>query len=1374
MISKKTKRALKKIVFMDEQVSSAFRQFQKDNPEFDAGERPFAAASYITRLNWNQYRRNNLNEVRRPAGTRKYENHALSLPGSAWRRSIDRCSPDDLVAVLKPYDVVSFDIFDTVLYRAVDDPEDVFRLMGSEMGFTDFRRVRKAAESRARRKKKEHHRTREVLLSEIYDLLEREYGIDRSWEQREIEIEKAVLLPNTYMKYVYDELVKNGNTIVFTSDMYLPKSVLEECLARNGYSVYDDLFLSNEYGVCKGDGKLQLVLLEKYSDKSIVHVGDNEASDFEKTRRCGIDAIFNHDQRLLLSKQGAEKGDISGSVYRALINNKMNCGDWNKGLCFSHGYRVGGILLAGFCEYLNSLVDQHGYDKILFCARDCEIIWRAYNQFFKKCDNDYIAISRYAILQATADRYLYDFLGRSVLRHAKAHANDMTIEMILRETGFDYLVERLEAHDIEKYLFPSSLKNNKLEDFFYSERDTILAHNRESVEAAKKYFDAVVGTSNNILIVDVGWSGTCISALDYFLHSQVRPDGICVSGALLATSRNDVLTGAVSSGSIHSFLYSPQSNVDQARFFMPGGKRSIRETDLIHMPLEYLFTSTDGSLASYVLDGQGQASLLKTHRRPKNIEEIEQMQEGMLTFCEDYYDYRSKVISSTARWSISPYLASAPLREAIKDKVYLYNVYKNFVYDAVSPLFDDGSNDGVFGDLFLDEIEKKDTDNDNASFSASSKGHVLFVSPEMTYTGTPKSLLRICRVAKQEGYSVEVWTAKPGPFTAEFNAAGIEVLHVGVGDLQSDRIQKRILEFDAAICNTIVTDAYVRAIGERIPVAWYIREATNIPDFCAGHKKRLETLKACKGLVCVSDYAARAISEFTSMPIRVIRNAVGDYAGTVGPHEFAKDGIVRFVQMGTMEYRKGYDLCVAAYKNLPEEYKSRVEMYFAGGFIGSAASYCSHLFKQISGENNIYYLGTVKGESKKNELLNSMDVVMVASRDESCSLVALEGAMLSKPLLVTENVGAKYMVSTENGIVVPSGDVEALSRAIIAFVDNRSNLEAMGKKSRGMYEEYACMTSHARDIVALIEDTKSAKVQRGIISAKRKSAHIHKPKMEYVLSLTSHPGRINGLEEVIVSLLNQSVKPSHLILWLSEEQFPNREDDLPSYLVRLKDRGLEICWSKGDLRPHKKYFYTVQRYPDQPLIIVDDDTIYNPRMAETLLESYKDHPHAISCMRGNLILFTPDGEFRSYDNWVYDYRVKRGEPTYQLLPTGVGGVLYPPHSIPQEALNVDAIQEVAIDADDLWLKFFATANGYPAVLARETLEYVTVEGSQDVGLWNSNVFEGKNDLVLESIRNYMDACYGCGNDAVDRMRCIGHYGEWIGGDAVEYTSLLPR
>ena len=103
MISKLTKKRLKRYVFVDEAAASAYRQFQKENPEFDASEHPLSAASYVTRLDRNQYRRNDLSKVRRPKGSKGVASNAVVEGEASWRKGIDRPTLQQLFGILDSF-----------------------------------------------------------------------------------------------------------------------------------------------------------------------------------------------------------------------------------------------------------------------------------------------------------------------------------------------------------------------------------------------------------------------------------------------------------------------------------------------------------------------------------------------------------------------------------------------------------------------------------------------------------------------------------------------------------------------------------------------------------------------------------------------------------------------------------------------------------------------------------------------------------------------------------------------------------------------------------------------------------------------------------------------------------------------------------------------------------------------------------------------------------------------------------------------------------------------------------------------------------------------------------------------------------------------
>ncbi|MBP3208886.1 MAG: hypothetical protein J6M64_03110, partial [Oscillospiraceae bacterium] len=758
-----------------------------------------------------------------------------------------RLPVEELLDQLASYDVISFDIFDTAILRKVDCPERIFYIMGMEMGFYDFGTVRKKAEALARDRKERETGSREIILSEIYDVLGKQAGIDQKWMQREIELELKASCVNPYIHEIYNGLLRQGKTVLFTSDMYLPKGVIEQLLHNAGYSKYKKLYLSNEYGLNKGKGDLQRVVKLDYPNCKLVHIGDNMHGDVNMTQAAGIDAVFNRDVRAYL--QNANMDNLAGSIYTAVINNTMNSGMWQDSLHYDHGYRVGGILLTGFCQYINRVAKERGADKILFCARDCEIVHRAYNLYFHQFENDYLEISRYAILNLCSERYAYDMAGRCIMRYMNEFRTSKTIGTILEECGYSYLIPYLEESSLDQFMFPQAIAEKKIEEFILDHLNIIRENNIAATKAAKTYFASLVGTASKILVVDLGWSGSCITDFKYFMETHFPERQFQISGVLACTSRNQTVSSSIEDNMISAYLYSPMKNMDITRTLMPGGEisRNRDEMDRRHLPMESLFTSKEASLLSYDIYPDGSIRMIRRPMTQPNEEEIDAIQAGMMDFTKTYLDYCRAFDRDVI---VPPYVAYTPYENMLRYPLYCYAVYHNFVYDTPMAPYDTTENLITMSLLYPADVahayenEQRglhteqtgerlflNAKKEDSKFIPPTHGRILFVSPELPQTGAPRSLLRMCRVAKDLGYYAELWSAKDGPFRKEYENLGVPVKIVPENSLRDVPVREEIASFNMAVCNTIVTDAYERACSTLIPTVWYIREATNIPDF---------------------------------------------------------------------------------------------------------------------------------------------------------------------------------------------------------------------------------------------------------------------------------------------------------------------------------------------------------------------------------------------------------------------------------------------------------------------------------------------------------------------------------------------------------------
>ena len=245
-----------------------------------------------------------------------------------------------------------------------------------------------------------------------------------------------------------------------------------------------------------------------------------------------------------------------------------------------------------------------------------------------------------------------------------------------------------------------------------------------------------------------------------------------------------------------------------------------------------------------------------------------------------------------------------------------------------------------------------------------------------------------------------------------------------------------------------------------------------------------------------------------------------------------------------------------------------------------------------------------------------------------------------------------------------------------------------------------------------------------------------------IVSMTSYPARIHGLEPVLESLFKQNRKADEIVLWLAEEQFPGKEQDLPEYLTGLVKRNkLTIRWC-DDLKPHKKYFYAFQAYPNDLIVTVDDDLIYSRDMLSALHNSYLMYPDAVSAVRVHLMIVSEDNKILPYNRWVRETECCLYTPCMQLLATCGAGALFPPELFRKEFLDRDAIIENSLNADDLWLKAMQIMSGVPVVMARRYEPLVYAPGSQQEALWHSNVSRNQNDVQMENIIRWTDRVFG--------------------------------
>ena len=244
-----------------------------------------------------------------------------------------------------------------------------------------------------------------------------------------------------------------------------------------------------------------------------------------------------------------------------------------------------------------------------------------------------------------------------------------------------------------------------------------------------------------------------------------------------------------------------------------------------------------------------------------------------------------------------------------------------------------------------------------------------------------------------------------------------------------------------------------------------------------------------------------------------------------------------------------------------------------------------------------------------------------------------------------------------------------------------------------------------------------------------------------IVSLTSFPEAIPYAVKAIRSILSGSLLPDKIVLYLDTQKFP--EKILPAELEVLKKEApiLDIRFDAAEIRSYKKLIPALRDFPNDIIITIDDDIHYHPDMLSELVGLHKKIPNAIIAHRVRKAnLNTPYRKWRKY-KW-YDFIFKKYHFTHFALQTGVGGVLYPPHSLDEKMLDSTVFMKIAPTVDDIWFWVAAISKGtYVVPVPGWHHKLIEIGKPQKFSLKTINLKPGddKNREALKKILEYYPA-----------------------------------
>ncbi|MGN0414934.1 MAG: HAD family hydrolase [Agathobacter sp.] len=527
--------------------------------------------------------------------------------------------------VCEKFQYISFDIFDTLIKRLTPNPKGVFTLVqakylekfGETNAIEEFAHVRMESERIARIKNKE-----EITLDDIYAEIAGmcDQSIAERYRAIEIETELKVCVPYNKIQILFDWCLSHKKTVYITSDMYLPKDVIERILEENGYRGYKRLFLSCESGNTKIAGTLYEELLreEHIQAGQLLHIGDNTKSDILSAVKKGIHTFQ-------VKEDGNEityRLDKTNNGY-PLYNFIRYTNPYTE-IFASVGYECFGPLLYGFMEWLKKEVVLHRHEKVFFFSRDGFIMQKVYETL--KDDQSpqsyYLYVSRRA-LQVAAIHFNPQF--DYVMSHMFI-PRSVSVRWLLNRWGMDTQAYKEQVESIgfkleEEFSGENIVQNEKVRKLYQSLYDEIISNSEKEYRAFEQYLDEN-GVEGNVAIVDIGWYGNMQNSLMTMLSHMNRQ--ATVTGYYL--------------GIVPDSEYQNQYDMQGYLFGKGKNEELYPKFKYISSLMELFFMAPHGSAKSYGFkDGNAIVELLPFEfENTYTFEKIKQLQECALEFVRKY------------------------------------------------------------------------------------------------------------------------------------------------------------------------------------------------------------------------------------------------------------------------------------------------------------------------------------------------------------------------------------------------------------------------------------------------------------------------------------------------------------------------------------------------------------------------------------------------------------------------------------------------------------------------------------------------------------------------------------------------------------------
>lgn len=343
---------------------------------------------------------------------------------------------------------------------------------------------------------------------------------------------------------------------------------------------------------------------------------------------------------------------------------------------------------------------------------------------------------------------------------------------------------------------------------------------------------------------------------------------------------------------------------------------------------------------------------------------------------------------------------------------------------------------------------------------------ILFISHELSRTGAPIVLKDMVQIVLENGDFPVLLAFKDGSLKQEFLDMGVTVIIDQSARQRHWMFERFARNFDLVIANTLSCYDAIYLLNDSLPpVLWWVHEGAFATKLMRPMlpKKLGNNVK----VYTVSDYSTRMLRDM-NVRYQTDKLSWGIPDFITQKETVQKNEKMTFLIVGSIEKRKGQDIVLGAISLLSDEICKKTRFIFVGNVLDEQIY--KALLHAMGKYDNIQYLRPIP-RKEMFMLYQEADCIIVPSRDEPMSLVAVEAMLLFKLLICSDHTGiAQFMQESVNGMIFKNGNKTELAKKITYAVKNRNHVEKMGTEGRKIYEQNFTMEHYRNNVIKIIDE----------------------------------------------------------------------------------------------------------------------------------------------------------------------------------------------------------------------------------------------------------------------------------------------------------------